>query len=97
MIAQVFTTTAEASPQSEDMQKWVQEIAEKQRAVDGCEGIYILGNPTGNDTLSFVIWRDEAAMKAASDQQAEDINEAKQQNRATVVDAPKVYAVVASA
>jgi hypothetical protein len=101
MIAQVRTSSgggAEPSAeQTESMQKFVQEIAVKQRAVDGCEGIFIMAGAPGEDLLSVTLWRDEAAMKGAAGQQADDIAAARERNASLQVSEPKIYTVVASA
>jgi quinol monooxygenase YgiN len=64
------------------------------RAADGCEGLYVLADPTGGDGVAIVLWRDEAAMNAMRGQQDEHIGAARQENPAIQVGAPKVFEVV---
>jgi hypothetical protein len=96
MIAQVFTTSAGAGG-SAPTPEYAQEIAEKQRAVDGCEGIVMLADPASGEGVAFTLWRDEVAMKAAAAQQEEDIAAAKKVSSSVQVSAPKVYEVLARA
>jgi hypothetical protein len=97
MIAQIFTTSGTAEGPTEATQRFAEQTAGKQRAVDGCEGIYILTEPSGGDGLGIVFWRDDAAMKVAAGQLDDDISAAKQQNPSMQVSAPRIYAVSASA
>ena len=59
------------------------------KAMDGCEHIYALGNTTGGPGLSILVWRDEAAMKAAAEQMASD--EAQLQGMGITVTHAEVY------
>ena len=101
MLAQVFITSGTTPvPDTAAMQKIAEEAAVNQRAVDGCEGIYILTDPSSGDGLAFVLWRDEGAMKASADHQVKEIAAAKEATPpgATMnVSTPKVYEVSASA
>jgi quinol monooxygenase YgiN len=99
MIAQVFTVSPpaaqgdqEGGPGGETAQKAMAET----RAADGCEGLYVLADPTGGEGLAVVLWRDEDAMNAMRGQQDEHISAARQQNPDIQVGAPKVFEVITS-
>jgi quinol monooxygenase YgiN len=51
------------------------EMVEVTKALDGCEHIYSMANSLTGDGMAIIVWRDEAAMKAAGDHIAAD-NEA---------------------
>ena len=92
-IAQVFTAEAnEGLPTPVALE----EVAKRQMAVDGCEGVYIFGDPATGENISFTLWRDEAAMKAAAAYQEEEIANAKNATPAVQVGAPKIYQLLAS-
>jgi len=80
MIAQVFRLPGPppgAQP-PEDGPMNLPDVVKRQRAVDGCEGIYIMGSPsTGDGMLAITWWRDEAAMKAGAWYQEDEIASAK--------------------
>jgi hypothetical protein len=94
MIAQVFRIPAApgGGPAGN-----LQDVAKRQRDVDGCEGIYIVGNSSAGDILAVTLWRDEAAMRAGAGYQEEEIASAKQANQAMDVPAPTIYEVLAHA
>ncbi len=98
MIAQVWRPSPRDMPeQQEQARKLAEDAAAKQRAIDGCEAIYILRAP-GGVFLALTLWRDEAAMKAGAGQQAGNIAAAQQQIDSSIhVGEPEVYEVVASA
>ena len=50
-------------------------IVEITKALDGCEHIYSMANNQTGDGMAIIVWRDQAAMKAAADHIAAD-NEA---------------------
>jgi hypothetical protein len=93
-IAQVFTTAgANEGPVAEP--GWLEEVVKRQVALDGCEGLYIFGDPATGEGVSFTLWRDEAAMKAAAAYQEEEIANAKNATPAVQVSAPKIYQLLA--
>ncbi len=98
MIAQVWRPSPRDMPeQQEQARKFAEDAVVKQRAIDGCEGIYILRAP-GGVLLALTLWRDEAAMKAGAVRQAANIAAAQQQVNSSIhVGEPEVYEVVASA
>jgi hypothetical protein len=100
MIAQVFRMgppPAGAQQGSEEAQQFAQDAAKRQRDVDGCEGIFMMSDPSTGEGLAVTLWRDEAAMKAAAAYQEEEISSAKKLNPSMVVPAPTVYEVFAHA
>ena len=103
MIAQVWKTGGTAPPAGdrEAFRANAQKILEKQRAVDGCEGVYVLAQPGGGGGLAFTLWRDEASMKAAANQQAADIENARKDAESASgtmeISEPTVYEVIGSA
>jgi hypothetical protein len=101
MIAQVRTLpgpdTQPSAEQAEAGRKVAQEACDRQRAVDGCEGVVVLGSP-GAPSLALTFWRDEAAMKAGASAQAEEISAAQQANPAMPhIPEPEVLEVLAGA
>jgi quinol monooxygenase YgiN len=66
------------------------------RAADGCEGLYVLADPSGGEGFAIVLWRDEAAMNAMRGQQDEHISAARQENQAIQVGTPRVFEVITS-
>ncbi|HET6873398.1 MAG TPA: hypothetical protein VFH70_01375 [Acidimicrobiales bacterium] len=99
MIAQVFRLPSppqgvEGSP---DTQQFAQDAAKRQRDVEGCEGILIMASRATGETLAVTLWRDEAAMKAGSGYQSEEIEEARRRNEAIQVPSPELYEVFAHA
>ena len=100
MIAQVFRIPGPppgAQPPDQGPVN-LEEVVKRQRAVDGCEGIFIMGEPsTGEGLLAVTLWRDEAAMKDGAAYQEDEINSAKQANPVMDVPAPTVYQVLAHA
>ena len=101
MIAQVFQMPPpRAELQEADVEeatRFAQDAAKRQRDVDGCEGIFMMANPSTGEGLAVTLWRDEAAMKAAASFQEEEIASAKAQNPGMDVPAPTVYEVFAHA
>jgi len=96
MIAQVFKTSG-SPPQTEDNLKTSQAVMERLRAVDGCEGMYALVDRTTGDGLALALWRDEAAMKAATGAQAAELADSKTTNPTVKVGKAEIYEVIASA
>jgi hypothetical protein len=47
-------------------------MTEATKALDGCEHIYMLANGQTGEGMVVIVWRDEAAMKAAADHIAGD-------------------------
>jgi quinol monooxygenase YgiN len=97
MIAQVFTLSppppeAEAGGPSETAQNAMAET----RAADGCEGLYVLADPTGGEGFAIVLWRDEAAMNSMRGEQDKHISAARREAPAIQVGTPKVFEVVTS-
>jgi hypothetical protein len=101
MIAQVrtlpATDTQPTADQVEAGRKAGQEACTRQRAIDGCEGVVVLGN-RGVPSLALTFWRDEAAMKAGAADQADEIASAQQANPAMPhIPEPDVLEVIAGA
>jgi len=100
MIAQVFRVPGPPPGVQPPEQGPIdlQDVAKRQRDVEGCEGIYIMGSPSAGDgLLAITLWRDEAAMKAGTGHQEEEIASAKQANPSMDVPAPTIYQVLAHA
>jgi hypothetical protein len=105
-IAQVFTAQVSATaganegpvadPVWLELKGQLEELVKRQVAVDGCEGLYCFGDPATGEGISFTLWRDEAAMKAAAAYQEEEIANAKNATPAVQVGAPKIYQLLAS-
>jgi quinol monooxygenase YgiN len=97
MIAQLFTLSppAQEAPEGGPGETAQNAMAET-RAADGCEGLYVLADPTGGDGMAIVLWRDEAAMNAVRGQQDDHISAARQQDPAIQVGTPRVFEVVTS-
>ncbi len=99
MIAQVFRFPSppqgvEGSPET---QQFAQDAAKRQRDVEGCEGIFMMANRSSGETLAVTLWRDEAAMRAGTGYQSDEIAEAKKLNPDMQVPTPEVYEVFARA
>ena len=93
-IAQVFTATwADGSLPTPDA---LEQLAKRQMAVDGCEGIYMFGDRATGESISFTLWRDDAAMNAAAAYQEEEIENAKNATPAAQISAPRIYQLLAS-
>jgi hypothetical protein len=96
MIAQVFRIPAPPQGAPVDQQIAV-DAAKRQRDIEGCEGIVILSHRGTGENLAVTLWRDEAAMKAGSGYQQEEISDAKKLNPSMQVPSPELYDVMAQA
>ena len=95
MIAQVFTLNAPPPAQEGGGPGETAENAmAATRAADGCQGLYVLADPTGGDGMAVVLWRDEAAMNTMRGQQDKDISAVQQETPDMQVGTPKVYEVI---
>lgn len=93
-IGQVITTTGnDPSRPQEERQKVAQAVLDRLRANDGCEGAYIFGDPSTGETISFNLWRDEAALKAAAEHQAQEMAAARAEG--IEISEPKVFQLIA--
>jgi quinol monooxygenase YgiN len=99
-IAQVFRLPAVGTQltgeQQEEMHKVAQDALDRQRAVDGCVGALIVGGE-GEALMAVNFWRDEAALQAATAQQAAEIAAARQANPQLQINDPEILEVFASA
>jgi hypothetical protein len=64
MIAQVWTSTGPAGPESDEMHKFVSDVLTEARGFDGCEAIVTLRDPTTGEAMAINLFRDQAAMDA---------------------------------
>jgi hypothetical protein len=89
VIAQVFSVSGTAGPPPAGGagEKGIADT----RAADGCEGLYVLIDPAGGDGMAIVMWRDEAAMKAWSSRQNDDLRAVREETPDLKISAPKVY------
>jgi hypothetical protein len=68
-------------------------MANVTRELDGCEHIYTRSNGPGSSGLAVIVWRDEAAMKAAADHIAADTGQLK--DVGMTVSTGQVYSIFA--
>jgi len=73
-IAQVLHISGGPAPTSAVPEE-ATKMTDATKALDGCEHIYSMANTQTGDAMAIIVWRDEAAMKAAADHIAAD-NEA---------------------
>lgn len=83
--------------QSTEGTKVAEDAAKRQRAADGSEGILFLGDRATGQGISFVLWRDEQAMKADLAKQEQEISAAKATDPSLTIGDPTVYEVLARA
>jgi hypothetical protein len=97
MIAQVRDTSGRPGSALEGAQKTAGDAARNQRAVDGCEGIYMFGDTTTGQVISFVLWRDEAAMQADLARQEKDLAAAKELDPSITISEGRIYQIFGQA
>jgi hypothetical protein len=91
MLAQVFNVRGKLDA---DNLEALLKVATVTRSLDGCEGIYFL-NDGSDEGLAIALWRDQAALDAATPKEREDIQQADEQ-LGIVAGSAKVYDNVTS-
>jgi hypothetical protein len=72
-VAQVLNSSGGTPPpQGATPPEEVQQMSEATKALDGLEHIYMLGNSQTGEGQVIIVWRDDAARKAAADHIAAD-------------------------
>ena len=67
------------------------------RTADGCEGLYLLTSRDGRDGMAIVLWRDESALDAMRQREAEHLDEIRAENPdLPEVESPKLYDVISA-
>jgi quinol monooxygenase YgiN len=80
MIAQVFNLEGPPTGGGVPELGPVARAAMKEtRDAKGCEGLYILSSRDGSGGIAVVLWRDEAALNAMQQREAEHIDEIREE------------------
>ena len=92
MIAEVSTANTPPDQITDEMRKWSEESLAETRTHDGVEGILTAWDPATGESVTIILWRDQAARDAYQAHVEEKIAEAK--TRCVEVTAGRVYSEV---
>jgi hypothetical protein len=64
MIAQVWTAKVPAGPIPDERRKWAEDALSEAKTHDGVEGSISVSDPASGESLTIVLFRDQAALDA---------------------------------
>ena len=97
MIAQVFNLPGPPAGPTPGLGSVAQAAMKETRNADGCEGLYLLTSREGGPGYAIVLWRDEAALDAMRQREAEHLDEIREETPELPEVAPaQIYDVISA-